>query len=77
MFLERPLTSAERAAIEQIDAGPDAIRIADREIYVWYRSGMSGSQTAEQLARAVTTVVTDRNWNTLLKLLAAASIEAA
>lgn len=68
MFLDHPLTPAERAGVEAIEAGSDVINIQAREIYVWYRAGMSGSDTAERLVRALDGTVTDRNWNTVLKL---------
>ena len=49
------------------------VRCADREVYVWYRHGMSGSKTAQQLDRRLKTLATDRNWNTVTRLLAMAS----
>jgi uncharacterized protein (DUF1697 family) len=36
---------------------------------------MSGSKTVDQLGRRITTLVTDRNWNTVGKLLAMARTE--
>jgi len=72
MFLAKSLSDAERARIEPAQFEPDVVRLADREIYVWYRHGMSGSKTAELLGRRVRTLVTDRNWNTVTKLLALA-----
>src|SRR5439155_23105764 len=72
MFLEEPLTSVEREAIEAADFGSDEVRLARREIYVWYRNGMSGSDTAARLGKLVRTLATDRNWNTVEKLLAMA-----
>jgi len=69
MFLAGPLTDAERDRIEPKQFEPDVVRIADREVYVWYRNGMSGSKTAELLDRRIRTLVTDRNWNTIGKLL--------
>jgi uncharacterized protein (DUF1697 family) len=44
------------------------VRPATREIYVWYRNGMAGSKTAEQLDRRLKVLATDRNWNTLTRL---------
>jgi uncharacterized protein (DUF1697 family) len=72
MFLGEPLEAAERRAIEAANFGPDEVRVAKREIYVWYRNGMSGSDTAGRLAKLVKTLATDRNWNTVEKLLAMA-----
>ncbi len=68
MFLADAIADQERAAVEAIDAGPDVVRVGRHEIYVWYRNGMSGSTTAEQLGHVLTTTVTDRNWNTVVKV---------
>lgn len=72
MFLAQPLTEAERDRLEPAAFEPDVVRIGEREIYVWYRHGVSGSKTAEQLGRRIRTLVTDRNWNTVGKLVALA-----
>jgi len=72
MFLDDALTAPERAAVAAVDPGSDIVSAQDREIYVWYPAGMSGSQTAELLGRALRNTVTDRNWNTVLKLEEAA-----
>lgn len=72
MFLDEPLSAAERKQIEAADFGSDHVRLARREIYVWYRKGMSGSDTAGRLNKLVRTLATDRNWNTVEKLLAMA-----
>jgi len=72
MFLHEPLSPAERKQVEEADFGSDEVRLASREIYVWYRKGMSGSDTAGRLTKLVRTLATDRNWNTVEKLLAMA-----
>ena len=72
MFLATPLTAEERRALDPEPFLPDEVRVADREIYVWYRNGMSGSRTAVELGRRIKTLATDRNWNTVTKLLALA-----
>jgi uncharacterized protein (DUF1697 family) len=69
MFLGEPLPRAVQREIEPGLFLPDVVRLAKREIYVWYRNGMSGSKTAEQLDRRVKVLATDRNWNTVTKLL--------
>ena len=51
MFLATPLTVEERRALEPEPFLPDEVRVAEREIYVWYRNGMSGSRTAVELGR--------------------------
>ena len=75
MFLHEPLSSGERERIEPRQFEPDVVRLADREVYVWYRNGMSGSKTAVQLDRGIRTLVTDRNWNTVRKLDALTQID--
>jgi len=72
MFLGEALTAAERRAIEEASFGEDRVDVVEREIYAWYANGMSGSDTAIRLARLVKTRNTDRNWNTVLRLEAAA-----
>ena len=69
MFLAEPLSGDERARISAAAFDPDVVRPAGSEIYVLYRNGMSGSATAEVLGRIVRGTVTDRNWNTVSKLL--------
>jgi uncharacterized protein (DUF1697 family) len=70
MFLATPLTPGERRALDPELFLPDEVRVAEREVYVWYRNGMSGSRTAIELGRRIKTLATDRNWNTVTKLLA-------
>ena len=73
MFLAKPLSTAERRSLEAADFGTDVVRPAGREIYVWYRHGMSGSDTATRLGRLLEATVTDRNWNTVNRLSAMAA----
>ena len=72
LFLDRPLGAAERRKLDQDDFPPDEARAAKREVYIWYRNGMSGSATADELARRIDAVATDRNWNTVTRLVALA-----
>ena len=72
MFLATPLTAEERRSLDPERFLPDEVRVTEREIYVWYRKGMSGSRTAVELARRVKPLATDRNWNTVTKLHALA-----
>ena len=69
MFLAAPPAPAERAALEGESFDPDVVRVVGREVYVWYRHGMGGSTTATRLDRIVRTLATDRNWNTVNRLL--------
>ena len=73
LFLAQPLTAGEGALLDPEQFLPDVVRCSEREIYVWYRHGMSGSRTAEQLDRRLETLATDRNWNTVTKLQALAT----
>jgi uncharacterized protein (DUF1697 family) len=72
MFLAGLLPADERLRLDAADFGADLVRPTRREIYVWYRNGMSGSDTAARLAKLVRTTATDRNWNTVTKLVALA-----
>jgi uncharacterized protein (DUF1697 family) len=72
LFLDRPLTTAERRSLDPDVFPPDEVRAGKREVYIWYRNGMSGSGTADELGRRIGAVATDRNWNTLTKLVAIA-----
>jgi len=71
MFLGQELSAKERGRLHEEDFGADRVEPADREVYVWYANGMSGSDTAGRLARLVTTPNTDRNWNTVQRVRAA------
>jgi uncharacterized protein (DUF1697 family) len=56
--------------LEDADFPPDELKFAGREIYVLYADGMGRSELAKQLGRAKLGVAaTDRNWNTVTKLL--------
>ena len=72
MLLAAPLTAEERSRLDPEEFLPDEVRVADHgmEVYVRYRNGMSGSKTAARLDRRIKTLATDRNWNTVTKLLA-------
>jgi uncharacterized protein (DUF1697 family) len=69
-FLSGEPDASAREKLEAADFGPDQLRFAGREIYVLYDDGMGRSELAKQLGRAKLGVVaTDRNWNTVTKLL--------
>src|SRR5262249_22009080 len=65
MFLAEDPTAKERATLAAEVFDPDTVRPSGREIYAWYRNGMSGSDTAMRLSKIVRTLNTDRNWNTV------------
>jgi uncharacterized protein (DUF1697 family) len=53
-----------------LDFPPDELKLAGREIYILYANGSGRSELAQQLGRATLGVAaTDRNWNTVTKLL--------
>ena len=69
-FLSGEPGAAARATLEATDFDPDRLAFHGREIYVLYDDGMGRSELAKQLARAKLGVAaTDRNWNTVTKLL--------
>jgi uncharacterized protein (DUF1697 family) len=63
----------DKAAVKKLEdakLAPDEISFAGREIYILYGNGMGRSELAQQLGRAKLGVAaTDRNWNTVTKLL--------
>jgi len=73
VFLAEPLADDVRAWLASEDFTPDSVSPAEREVYVWYEHGMSGSSTADRISRRLPRNATDRNWNTVTKLLAMAT----
>jgi uncharacterized protein (DUF1697 family) len=70
VFLAEPLATDVRAWLTSDGFAPDIVRPAEREVYVWYERGMSGSETAGRIGKRLPRTATDRNWNTVTKLLA-------
>ena len=53
-----------------IDAAPEELRIAGRELYIYYANGMGRAKLAFPiLERTLKIRATARNWNTVTKLL--------
>ena len=73
IFLAEPLADDVRAWLASEDFTPDSVRPAEREVYVWYEVGMSSSSTADRISKRLPGSATDRNWNTVTKLLAMAT----
>lgn len=69
VFLAEPLSADARDWLSSDDFTPDTVRPTEREVYVWYAGGMSGSKTADRIARRLPRTATDRNWNTVTRLL--------
>jgi len=72
MFLAAPLSNEEKAQLDAAEFGTDVVRPAGRQICIYYRHGMAGSDTATRFVRLIKTTATDRNWNTITKLCAIA-----
>ena len=69
-FLAGEPDAAATKQLEEADLGNDRVAFRGREIYVAYKDGMGRSELAKQLGRAKLGVAaTDRNWNTVTKLL--------
>jgi len=71
-FHSRPLTAAEKRALEEVAAEPERIAVHGREVYSWHPRGQYASPLAAALAASKDVVATGRNWNTVVKLLALA-----
>jgi uncharacterized protein (DUF1697 family) len=80
-FLHVTFLSAEpdadaKAKVEAAVDGGDEVAWAGREVYVWFEGGMQGSAVAKVLNdKALGVTATDRNWNTVTKLLELAGPE--
>jgi len=69
-FLAVEPNSEAREKILGIPADPEELRIAGREVYVYYPNGMGRSRlSAALIERTLKTHGTGRNWNTVTKLL--------
>ena len=68
-FDGEPDTSVTKE-LEATDFGADTLAFREREVYIAYKDGMGRSELAKQLGKAKLGVTaTDRNWNTVTKLL--------
>lgn len=72
IFLADPLGADVRDWLRGEDFAPDEVRATDREVYVHYATGMSATKTAERIFKRLPRSATDRNWNTVTRLLALA-----
>jgi uncharacterized protein (DUF1697 family) len=69
-FLAGEPDAEARETLEATDFGDDRLAFHGREIYIAYEDGMGRSELAKQLGRAKLGVAaTDRNWNTVTKLM--------
>ena len=65
-----PLDTREK--LEKIGADPEEVRLADRELYIYFPNGQGRSKLVPVLGRILKNTGTARNWNTVTKLLAIA-----
>lgn len=65
LFLEEPCPAAAAEALRV----QEGVVVSGREVYCHYGDTMIGSPLAKALARHLPKTGTDRNWNTVLKLL--------
>ncbi len=69
IFLSAKPKAADVAGVEDEDVGPDRIRLAGTEIYVWSDGGITGSPALAVLEkRRLPLVSTARNWRTVERL---------
>jgi uncharacterized protein (DUF1697 family) len=65
----KPSAKAVRA-LKEGDFAPERVEVAGREIYSWHPTGLQRSPLAKLLtADALGVNATNRNWNTVTKLL--------
>lgn len=70
VFLSGPVPLDRLAAIEQTDHAPDELRAGEREIYAHFPDTIRDSKLAARLTdRGLGMPATNRNWNTVTKLL--------
>ena len=69
-FLADALTPEAKGNLRSIKADPEELRIADRELYIYFPDGMGRSKFPwAKLDKIILTASTGRNWNTVMKLL--------
>ena len=70
LFLDRQPDRDRIEAIDPADYQPEEFRIGDRVIYVWFKFGLQASKLAGMLTdKRLGVAVTNRNWNTVTRLL--------
>jgi len=74
MFLVTVPTAKAQAELVRGHKGPELIELRGPEVYLYYPEGVGPSKlSGAVLERVLDTTGTARNWNTILKLLAAAN----
>jgi len=74
LFLDRNPEPERLDAIDPAEFKPEEFAVGDRVIYAWFRQGLQGSKLAGALSdKRLGVTITNRNWNTVTKLLELAS----
>ena len=69
-FLAATPTPEAREKVLKINPSPEEMHIRGREVYIYFPNGMGRSKLSwAQLAKALQTTGTGRNWNTVTQLL--------
>jgi len=69
-FLAGAPTPEAREKVMKINPGPEEMHIRGREVYIYFPNGMGRSKLSwSQVAKALQTTGTGRNWNTVTQLL--------
>ncbi|HVS45507.1 MAG TPA: DUF1697 domain-containing protein [Verrucomicrobiae bacterium] len=75
VFLKKAPAAAAARALEAAIVGPEVVRLDGKQLYAVYPAGIGESRlTARLIERKLDTTGTARNWNTILKLRAAAVV---
>jgi uncharacterized protein (DUF1697 family) len=72
MFFSTDLSPETREKLGKIEGHPEEVRIAGRELYIYFPEGQGRSRLTPVLGRILKNTGTGRNWNTVIKLLAMA-----
>jgi uncharacterized protein (DUF1697 family) len=74
LFVDKNPAGERLEAIDPDEFKPEEFAIGDRVIYAWFRQGVQGSKLAGALSdNRLGVTITNRNWNTVTKLLELAS----
>jgi uncharacterized protein (DUF1697 family) len=69
-FLAREPDAATRAKILEIQAAPEEVWMAGRELYIYFPNGMARPKLSmPRVEKTLAIAGTGRNWNTVLRLL--------
>jgi uncharacterized protein (DUF1697 family) len=72
--LSRPADRRKLAPLADHDWTPEGLAIGKRAVYLWCPGGVLASRVAQEVNRLLGDAVTARNWATITRLLALASI---